>query len=307
MSKITQENIDLVALFKLCINYKKSIFVITFIFFSASLLVSLSIKNTYTSSAILAPTNQSANNLSQLSQYSRVASLTGFSIGTSPENTRVEMIIEEVRSLNFFEDLIEEENLFFELVATNGWDETENKLLIDSKIFDQASSKWVSKSKFSTNGKPSLQTAFRKYLSILTIVVNDSNGFVTISIEHYSPYFAKKFLDHLIEEINEKSKMRDIESSKNTIIFLENEAKATQLNEVRAGISNLIEKNIEVIAIANSSPEYLLTKLSEPYVSEIKSKPRRKLIVLLSTFFGLIFSLFFISFRFYTENLNRVS
>ena len=79
-----------------------------------------------------------------------------------------------------------------------------------------------------------------------------------------------------------------------TIDFLKLELKKNSLNEVRNAIANTIQKQIETIAIANSSPNYLFKILSEPSVPEFKSGPNRVLIVILS--FVLVF---LITFSFY--------
>jgi uncharacterized protein involved in exopolysaccharide biosynthesis len=280
---------DLNSFFKFLLENLKFISFVTFLFAIISIIYSLSIKNIYQSYVVLAPTNQSLNNLSQ---YKGVASLAGFSIPNSSEENKVEMALEELVSLNFFEELIFTNDLFFGLVASSGWDEEKNIFIINNKIYDSNKLIWVSKNKYAVNGKPSIQHAHKKFLNNLSIDHNTKSGFVKISFEHYSPYYAKKIIDTITSKINENSKDRDINVAKKSILYLEDEAKKTKLNDVRVGISALIQRNIETIAIANSSPEYLLTTISHPYVSESKYKPRRSLIVIFITLFGFILSIF---------------
>ena len=97
-------------------------------------------------------------------------------------------------------------------------------------------------------------------------------------------------MDLIIHDINYKTKNEDIQVAQRTIDFLEKEAAKTQLSSILLAINNLIEQQIEVIALANASPEYLLKKLSDPNVSELKASPNRMLIVLLSLIFGALVS-----------------
>ena len=116
---------------------------------------------------------------------------------------------------------------------------------------------------------------------------------------HYSPYVAKDLLDLIILEINQMTQNEDIASSQNSIKFLEAEYQKIKVSDVRSGINNLIEKQLETIAVANSSPEYLFKILSPPNAPEIKSLPDRKFIVILSFLFSLFFSSSFFLARHY--------
>ena len=81
--------------------------------------------------------------------------------------------------------------------------------------------------------------------------------------------------------------------SQESIKYLQKERANTQLTEVKSGINSIIQSQIETIALAKASPEYLVKVLSAPYVSELKSLPDRKSIVILSFLFSLVFSSIF--------------
>tara|TARA_B100002052_G_scaffold242173_1_gene226910 strand:- start:16953 stop:17876 length:924 start_codon:yes stop_codon:yes gene_type:complete len=278
-------------LLKVFWNKKITIILICTFFLIISSTYSLSLADRYKSEAILAPTSSSSSNLSSMaSKYSGVASLAGISIPSNNEVNKVDMGVEIIKSLNFFEDFINKNDLFLELQAAKGWDSSSNKLIFDSNIYNEAQKKWVSKEKFSLNGKPSIQSAHRNFIENLDIFQDPNTNFVTISFEHYSPYVSKKVLDLIIHDINYKTKNEDIQVAQRTIDFLEKEAAKTQLSSILLAINNLIEQQIEVIALANASPEYLLKKLSDPNVSELKASPNRMLIVLLSLIFGALVS-----------------
>ena len=186
-----------------------------------------------------------------------------------------------------------------------GWDASKNKLIINPELYDTKLDKWVSDQSFAVNGKPSIQTAHRDFLRQLSVNVDKKTRFIYISIEHFSPYVAKKILDLILIEINEMIRDEDIRVAKDSIAFLTKESLNTQLNEVRSGINDLIEKQIETIAFANASPEYLVKTLSPPYVPELKALPDRKLIVIISLIIGFILSSMFYSIKYYFFNQGK--
>jgi uncharacterized protein involved in exopolysaccharide biosynthesis len=186
-----------------------------------------------------------------------------------------------------------------------GWDASNNMLIINPDIYDTKLKKWVSDQNFAVNGKPSLQTAHRAFLKQLSVNVDKKTRFIYISIEHFSPYIAKKILDLILIEINEIIRDEDIRVAQDSIDFLIKESLNTQLNEVRSGINDLIEKQIETIAFANASPEYLVKTLSHPYVPELKSLPDRKLIVIISLILGFVFSAMYFLIRYYYFNQEK--
>ena len=116
--------------------------------------------------AILASASSSGSNLSGLaSQYSGVASLAGISLPSGGSSSKVSMGIEVIKSLSFFERLVTKHDVFFDLEAPFGWDRGSDTLIINPKIYDIASKKWVTKGPYVIDGKPSLQSAHRNFLS----------------------------------------------------------------------------------------------------------------------------------------------
>ena len=178
--------------------------------------------------------------------------------------------------------------------AAKKWNKEKNILVYDSDIYDSERNNWKSKDVHAINGVPSDQNVHRIFLDSLTVNKDADTGFIKISFKHLSPFIAKEILDLVVQEINGISRDQDILIMYDTIDFLKLELKKNSLNEVRNAIANTIQKQIETIAIANSSPNYLFKILSEPSVPEFKSGPNRVLIVILS--FVLVF---LITFSFY--------
>ena len=195
--------------------------------------------------------------------------------------------------------MTEEPDLYFKIIAAEGWDQDKNLLKIDSEIFDEVSQKWVSDAPFAKNGKPSLQSSFIIFGDNLDIEKDLLTGFVDISYEHYSPYVAKEVIEKIITKVNNILREEDIEVAEQNIIYLKKEIGQTQLADLRNGLSELIEKQIEKISIAKSQSQYVFKTISKPYAKELKSSPKRSTICIIITFFGGIFSILYVLFRNY--------
>ncbi len=295
---IKDDEIDLIDLFFTLWANKIKIISFSLIISLIAIIYSLSLPNIYQSNAILSSSKTSGNNISNIaSQYSGVASLAGISLPAGQEGDDVAKAVEIMKSLAFFSNLAEKENIFFELQASKGWNSSNNELIIDPEKYDFKTNKWVSDQAFAQDGKPSLQSAHRDFLYNFDVSIDLKTRFVTISYRHYSPYIAKKVLDIVILEINSISRAEDIKIAEDSIKFLTDEASKTNFTEVKLGINNIIQKQIQTITLANASPDYLLEVLSEPSVPEVKFLPDRKFIVILSFIFGLLFSISFVLFN----------
>ena len=81
-----------------------------------------------------------------------------------------------------------------------------------------------------------------------------------------------------MHDINEMAKLKSIKQAEESIRFLENEIQGTQLTDVRVGLNNLIQSQIENKMVANASPEYLFKTLSPPIAPEKRDSPSRIII-----------------------------
>jgi hypothetical protein len=275
---------------QLAVEKIRFIFFIVILFLTISISISLLLPNKYKSFALLTSPASSGNQLSTLS--SGISGLAGIGLGdVLGDNTKLEVGIEMMKSYSFFKNFITKDKNFFYLVAVNGWDEDTNTLKIDNEIYDSAKKEWISDLEYSVDGKPSLQYAHEIFLDNFNAQIDVTNGIVNISVIHYSPFIAKNFVSDIVEEINTISRKKVIETSSRQIDYLQKELINNQSNELKQGISELIENQIEIIAIANSSPDYLFRIIAEPYASEEHHSPGRLIIIISSFFIGIISAL----------------
>ena len=113
----------------------------------------------------------------------------------------------------------------------------------------------------------SIQESHKVFLKKLNISL-DNKGIIKISLEHYSPFVAKNWLEKIIFEINSIIKEEDKYNAEQSISFLKEEISKTNFIEIKNALNNLIERQIETVMLANTTPDYVFITLSKPFSPE---------------------------------------
>lgn len=270
------------------ILWRKKILIISHSIASAliAIVVSINMPDIYRSYALLAPVQQQDSGLGGMkSQLGGLAGLAGISLGGGAmDNT--DLGLELLQSYQFFERFAQKQNVLVPLMASEGWDREQNTLILDPDKYNQATKTWVRTPKPPRGIVPSLQEAHEEFLKLIEIDQDIETGFITVSIEHYSPYLAKQWVDSIVEQINMDVKDIKVKEAENSIAYLNEQVANTQLTDLKMGIFELIQSQIEKIMIANSRQEYLFQTIQPAQIKELKEKPRRAMIVILATVLG---------------------
>jgi LPS O-antigen subunit length determinant protein (WzzB/FepE family) len=281
------DEIDLKELFQALWTGKITIFLTTLLASSIAVAVALSMPNIYRSEALLAPVTSESGGLSGLaSKFGGLASLAGVSLPGGGGGDKTTTGIEVLKSRAFFAQFMQNNEVLLPLMAAKGWDAVNNTLIFDANIYDVNTQQWVRDAKPPRQAEPSLQEAHEAFVKLLSVAQDKETGFVTISIEHFSPYVAKMWVDALVSEINDTIKQQDVAQAERSISYLTAQIEATKLTELQAGFFELIQSQTETIMLANASPEYLFKTLDPAVVPELKAKPKRALICVLGALLG---------------------
>ncbi|CAM3980534.1 MULTISPECIES: Wzz/FepE/Etk N-terminal domain-containing protein [Pseudoalteromonas] len=302
--KLEEQEVDLRDVLNFICKGKWSIFISGIVFALIAVLFAFTRADIYTSSTILAP-NESKNSglLDGLSsQLGGVASLAGINLNDSGSG-QVNEGLEILRSYQFISNFIEKFSYQDELMAHTGWNKKENTPIFDSDYI-AAESKWLENEDGSSK-EPSLQEMFKYFKkNTLTISTEKTTGFITVSINHYSPIIAQQMLVNLVSELNSQMKIRDINEADKNIKFLEESIKNTNVSQVKGAIYNLIEQQLQKKMLANVRDEYVLKTLDPPIVVEKPSSPKRVLIIVVGAFIGMLFGFLFHSFKMFARTKN---
>lgn len=253
-----------------------------------SIAISLLLPNIYRANALLAPNDQDGpGDLSALaSNFGGLAGLAGINL-SGKSTSRANLAIEMLKSRKFIAEFIERHDILVPLIAANDWDHKTNKLEIDSDIYDQDTNEWVRKVSPPKRTVPSLQEATEVFQEKLSVTQDKKTGFITVSIEYYSPMLAAQWVNWLVEDLNDTVMRQDVTEAEQAIEYLEEQISNTSLTELRSIFFSLIEEQTKTVMLAEVSDEYLLKTIDPAIAPEEKSRPRRSLIVIFSTLLGM--------------------
>ena len=285
------------------IIWSKKFIIVFFIFISActSVFYSLSLPNMYTSKVLLAPTGESNSPQGFLNQYSSLASFGGISLDQGSINKSKEALA-RIKSYEFFSLIFIPSINYEDLVAVKEWDSSTNTLKYDEKVYDNKLKDWKNESSLKKSLIPSYQDAYKTYISLLSINTNDKDGLIEISITHHSPDIARIWLNIIIKGIN--NTMRDEEKMKasKSVDFLNKQASYTNYEEIKKVLLSLQQEQMKSLMLIEANEDFVFRVLDSPISPEVKSGPRRSIIVILGSLFGLIFSSMLILLNFYYVN-----
>ena len=277
------DSIDIRDLFTILWN--KKFFIASFSLITTLLMMvySLSIPNTYTSFALLTPTDSQSSASSLYS--SPLASLAGISIQNDAGDPSIEAI-ERIQSYDFFTNHFLPNINFENLVAIDEWIYAKNTIIYDETLFDNKKGMWKSNVSI-----PSKQDAYYEYKDILSISEDKNTKFVNISIQHQSPHVAKKWVNIIINNINESMRERDKKIASEYIEFLNAKSQKTNFNQIKDAISQLLEAQMQKLMLASANKNYIYNIIEFPIAPEKKSGPSRTFMTLLGLIFGIFSSI----------------
>ena len=298
-SHSADDEIDLRELFAAIWQGKWIITAVTSVFVVAAVFYALSLPNIYKSEALLAPVSEDAG-LKIPGQLGGLAALAGVNLGGLGGGDKTGLAIEIIKSREFLGRFIQKHDLYLPVMAAEGWNRADDSLIYDSKIYDVNSQQWVREVKPPFQAKPSLLEVHEEFLKLFAISQDKTSGMVKISVEHYSPYLAKTWVDQLVKAINDEMRQRDLSEAQRSITYLNSQIEQTSIADVRTMLYSLIEEQTKTVMLANVRNEYVFKTVDPAVVAEKKAKPKRALIVILAFMLGSLLSMMFVLVRYFS-------
>jgi LPS O-antigen subunit length determinant protein (WzzB/FepE family) len=118
------------------------------------------------------------------------------------------------------------------------------------------------------------------------------SGTVKVSLEFYSPVLAQKWLTLLVADLNEYMRNKERDESQRSIEYLQAQVEKSKVADLRNVFYQLIQEQTQKAMLAEAREEFVYKTLDKAIVPELKSKPKRALIVIILTFIGGLLSLF---------------
>ena len=209
------DEIDLRELFSAIWAGKWIIIATTFLFSVAAVFYALSLPNIYKSEVTLAPAGESGG-LNIPGQLGGLAALAGVNLG-GKGGDKTALALEILKSREFLGRFIEENDLYVPIMAAKGWDRASDKLLIDPEIYNEETKQWVREVQEPFKPKPSVLETIDIFRKSISFSQDDESNIITISVDSFSPFIAKKLADKLVITINEDMRRRDLEEAEKSI------------------------------------------------------------------------------------------
>ena len=292
------DQVGITELFLVLWKAKLLIILVTSLFALGSIWYALGLTNQYKSEALLKVAGQSNINTS-LSGLGGLASMAGINLPANSDDRAI-LAVKIIQSRAFLKHLITFKHILPSMMAAKSYNHQSKKILFDPNIYNEDDDIWVRKPAINQQSKPSYLEAHDTYSNQVSISQDELTNFITISVEHMSPVFAKEFLDLIISETNELLRNQDLLESTDAIEFLVSEAPKSSLISMKDAINQLVLSKLEMQMMAKISSEYVLKIVEPPFVPEKKSQPKRSLIVIVGTLMGGMFSALWVLVRRYT-------
>ena len=116
------------------------------------------------------------------------------------------------------------------IMAARGFDFQTEETIFDSSIYNKRNANW-------SIDEPTDFMAYAEVLSMLSITNDKETGFIFISFEHPSPKFAKEFVELLISEANNRSKLKDMKTAEDSLKYLSEQLSLTSKIDIRRSIN----------------------------------------------------------------------
>ena len=262
-----EDDIDFGEIFDTLLSKKTLIVKIVSLFAISSIVISLLLPNKYTASVTLASVESQGASLSASmgSQLGGLASLAGIDLGTSGGDS--DAAIEIMQSWFFVEKFLEENELE-ERLSDNGL--------------------------FGGSGQPTSYQLYEKFIDKISVSQDKKTGFITLTLENRSPTLAKEWLELYVGSINEFMRLRKLEQVSKNMEYLQREISKTSIAEMKEIFFEIIKDQTKNQMLAEATKEYVFITINNSMVPEKKSSPKRAIIVIISTFLGFIFSIYYI-------------
>ena len=297
---LADDEIDLRELFSAIWQGKWLIIAVTFVFAVGGIFYALSLPDIYKSEALLAPASDSSG-MKVSGQLGGLAALAGVNLGGSGSGDKTALAIEVLKSREFIGRFVEKYDLFVPLMAAESWSRHNDSLQIDPELYNTESQKWVREVKLPYKPKPSFLEAYESFSGLLSVSQDKTTGMIRLSIEHFSPYLAKQWVDLLIKEINKEMRERELDEAQSSMNYLNEQISQTDIADVRSMLFSLIEEQTKTVMLASVRDEYVFKTIDPAIVAEKKSKPKRALIVVLSVMLGGMLSLIMVLVRHFSK------
>ncbi|EGQ9889237.1 LPS O-antigen length regulator, partial [Vibrio parahaemolyticus] len=124
------------------------------------------------------------------------------------------------------------------------------------------------------------------------------SGLYNISVKHYSPYIAQKWVTWLVDDINKVMRERTIAETSQNLSYLRTQLNKTSVADMQSSFYKLIEEQTKSLMLAEVQEEFVFKVIDPAMVPEVKESPKRALICILGSLLGFMLGVIIVLIRF---------
>ena len=224
---------------------------------------SLTLPNIYKAEVLLAPISDEAGKGPSLGGFGGLASLAGISLGGGGN---IEENLAVLQSREFIWRFIKDEKLM-PVLFEDAWDAEKGA--------------WKESA---PEKQPTQWAAFRALAGRVDVSLDKKTGLLTLAIIGENAEQCAKWANALVARLNEYQRQRAIADSKANLDYLNRELARTQVEDMRQSLFQLISQEQKKAMLANSRDQFAFRVLDAAVPPDMKFKPKRSQIVILSVF-----------------------
>ena len=289
LNNIYDDEIDLSELFHVLWDKIFYIGAISSIFSLISIIYALMLPNIYQSKATLMAVEQSSGMSGMVGRYSGMASLAGISLD-SKSGSKDQEAIARIKSFEFFSNNFLPNMKLENLMAVKKWNQASNTLTYYASDFNSESRQWLRKAKPPRSNIPTSQEAYEEFVEIMSVNKDKKTNLVTLMVEHKSPFIAQQWVEIMINQIDQVMRDQDRQTATKSIEYLNSLAPTVINEDIKKALSALQQEQMKRLMMVEANDNYVFKVLDSPIAAELKSKPRRSLIVIWGTILGMVLS-----------------
>ena len=235
------ETADLISMLRVLLEKRNPILLVTSLVALLAIIGSLLLPNIYTSEAVLLVREQDTNSIQGQNQTrSGLQAFAGLSFkgGNEELSKRANEGIYIIRSRQFYKMLVDKYNYLPSLLASKSFNRSSNKINYYSS-YDVDSNQW------SDGAQPSYEDGYKAYSEIVSINRDVKTGFLTLKVDHLSPYFAQDLASNIIDEVNARMLASDTADATKSLEYLSEISKMPNYSETKSAIAKLIERKLK--------------------------------------------------------------
>ena len=119
---------------------------------------------------------------------------------------------------------------------------------------------------------PSSQEAYKKYKKIMSVNEDKKTSFVTLSVEHESPFIAQQWVEIIMDQIDQVMRDQDRQTAMQSIEYLNSLAPTVNYEEIKKALSSLQQEQMKRLMMVEANDNYIFKVLDSPIVPEMKSR-----------------------------------